>query len=439
MTSESAAQNVVVTYQGHLTSGGQPFNGNGRFKFAVVRAGRQASATATVGCVASNSNFCYGYGVIGVTLLDGGSGYTNVPNVSLTGPPSGGSAPTAVAVVSNGVVIAINVTATADAVLPFSSSVTIDPPSGFESAWSNGGMSVAGSEPTTWVAVPVTNGLFTVGLGDTNLANMTVLPAAAFAVAEATLHVWFNDGTNGFAPLNPPQRITTAPRAAYADYANGISAGVGGSVGIPGNLITSGNVGIGAVSGTPLSIRGIGANGEWIALMNTNGATKWHINHALNGMNFVQTGVADYRLFLSTNGNVGIGLPAPTNKLHVAGGVSATAFVSTSDRNAKENLQPVSPLGVLDKVVALPISTWNFKTMNDGRHMGPMAQDFYAAFGLGGGDTTITTIDPDGVALAAIQGLNQKLEKKEAEITELKSRLEKLERRLSKQTEAEAK
>ena len=65
----------------------------------------------------------------------------------------------------------------------------------------------------------------------------------------------------------------------------------------------------------------------------------------------------------------------------------------------------------------------------------PMAQDFYAAFGLGGSDTTITGVDPDGVALAAIQGLNEKLEQnvqqKETEITELRTRLEKLERLMS--------
>jgi cell shape-determining protein MreC len=69
--------------------------------------------------------------------------------------------------------------------------------------------------------------------------------------------------------------------------------------------------------------------------------------------------------------------------------------------------------------------------------MGPMAQDFYAAFRLGSGDTTITSVDPDGVALAAIQGLNQKLEETRAElkrsgveITELKRQNESLEKRL---------
>ncbi len=70
--------------------------------------------------------------------------------------------------------------------------------------------------------------------------------------------------------------------------------------------------------------------------------------------------------------------------------------------------------------------------------MGPTAQDFRAAFGLGEDETTISVVDEQGVALAAIQGLNQKLEAKtqaaaeriyqlETENTELKQRLERLE------------
>lgn len=139
----------------------------------------------------------------------------------------------------------------------------------------------------------------------------------------------------------------------------------------------------------------------------------------------------DIRNDLIVGGNVGIGTTNPTNRLHVAGGVSATAFVNTSDRNAKENFTAVSPAEILAKVAALPITRWNFKEMKDGPHLGPMAQDFFAAFGLGGGDTTITTMDADGVALAAIQGLHQKLQQKEAEITELKARMDKLERLLA--------
>ena len=64
------------------------------------------------------------------------------------------------------------------------------------------------------------------------------------------------------------------------------------------------------------------------------------------------------------------------------------------------------------------------------RHMGPMAQDFYAAFGLGTDDKHIATIDADGVALAAIQGLNQKLTdelaRKDTEIAELRNQVDQL-------------
>ncbi len=92
---------------------------------------------------------------------------------------------------------------------------------------------------------------------------------------------------------------------------------------------------------------------------------------------------------------------------------------------------------ILERVVQIPITTWNYKEQSDSiRHMGPMAQDFYAAFGLGLGDKTIDTIDPDGVALAAIQGLNTELEErlaeKDAEIAELRSASEDLRQRLER-------
>jgi hypothetical protein len=103
-------------------------------------------------------------------------------------------------------------------------------------------------------------------------------------------------------------------------------------------------------------------------------------------------------------------------------------FVSSSDRNAKENFLPVQSREVLEKVVALPLSSWNYKADTATRHVGPMAQDFYAAFTVGMDDKHISMVDADGVALAAIQGLNQKLEETRAENVELKQRLEALEK-----------
>jgi hypothetical protein len=93
------------------------------------------------------------------------------------------------------------------------------------------------------------------------------------------------------------------------------------------------------------------------------------------------------------------------------------------------------PWAVLDKVAGLSLVTWNYKDQDDSiRHMGPMAQDFYAAFGLGLGEKTIDTIDTNGVALAAIQALNVELEELRADREELKARLGELTRRLDELT-----
>ena len=112
-----------------------------------------------------------------------------------------------------------------------------------------------------------------------------------------------------------------------------------------------------------------------------------------------------------------------------------TTFVSTSDRNAKQDFAAVDCRSVLDKVAQLPIQTWAYKADPKTKHLGPVAQDFHSAFGIGTDDKHIATVDESGVALAAIQGLNQKLEEtlqeKETEITELKQRLEKMEQMMN--------
>ena len=102
-----------------------------------------------------------------------------------------------------------------------------------------------------------------------------------------------------------------------------------------------------------------------------------------------------------------------------------------SDRNAKESFQSVNPQTVLAEVATMPVSTWNYKTQAKSiRHIGPMAQDFHAAFGVGENDTTISTVDEGGVALAAIKGLNQKVDAKDAEIQALKQQNASLAERL---------
>jgi hypothetical protein len=124
-------------------------------------------------------------------------------------------------------------------------------------------------------------------------------------------------------------------------------------------------------------------------------------------------------------GGVGINTTNPAATLHVIGNILASGTITpNSDRNAKTDIAPLDTAAVLEKVTKLPIQQWRFKAEADGvRHIGPMAQDFRASFGLGEIPTAIATIDADGVALAAIQGLNQKLEQREASLRqELKRR-----------------
>ncbi|MBK8035808.1 MAG: formylglycine-generating enzyme family protein [Verrucomicrobiaceae bacterium] len=89
---------------------------------------------------------------------------------------------------------------------------------GSVSFWSNDGTSVAGSQPTAAVTLAVTKGLYSVLLGDTTLAGMTVaIPASVWSNAEVRLRVWFNDGVNGSQLLTPDTRL--APNGYLPDGA----------------------------------------------------------------------------------------------------------------------------------------------------------------------------------------------------------------------------
>ena len=105
------------------------------------------------------------------------------------------------------------------------------------------------------------------------------------------------------------------------------------------------------------------------------------------------------------------------------------SWSSLSDREAKANVEPVDGSRVLALLAGLPISTWNYTGQDQSiRHIGPMAQDFHAAFGVGEDDEHISVVDADGVALAAIQGLYQLMLEQADQIATLGARIEALER-----------
>ena len=118
--------------------------------------------------------------------------------------------------------------------------------------------------------------------------------------------------------------------------------------------------------------------------------------------------------------------------------IYAPAFHTTSARAAKTDIEPVDTEKILDGVESLSISTWRFRDADDGHHVGPMAGEFQETFELNGPDDSIATVDADGVALAAIQGLVERLEsegerleaaveKRRERIADLESRLDALE------------
>ena len=163
------------------------------------------------------------------------------------------------------------------------------------------------------------------------------------------------------------------------------------------------------------------ADGENSITMGSNVGSGGHFGSFIFGDSSRTTGIVNdannqfmaiadggFKLVTSSDGSKGAVLPH-----------NDTAWSALSDRNQKTAVQPVDARDVLKKVAEMPLSTWRYKAPDTTfRHMGPMAQDFYAAFHLGDSDKRISTIDADGVALAAIQGLNAELMERDEKAAE---------------------
>jgi hypothetical protein len=168
-----------------------------------------------------------------------------------------------------------------------------------------------------------------------------------------------------------------------------------------------------------LEIRNNG--GSYFILKDTSVAQRWAV--ATNGSN----------LIIDNQANAGVEYTlGPTGNMVIAG-----TLTQGSDRATKRDIVSVKPDEILAKVMTLPIATWNRKTDDPSvRHLGPMAQDFAAAFGLGGEDDRhIAILDMAGVSLASIQALNVRLTTalaaKDSEIETLRRESSDLARRLA--------
>lgn len=217
----------------------------------------------------------------------------------------------------------------------------------------------------------------------------------------------------------------------------------------------SGNVGVGTnAPAAPLDLRrsngsaqvrveesnGTTAVRTLFELIN-NGSTKfvmedrsagntWDFSNRPNGFNITLLGTGGQEFLLQPNGAFSVGpggfqsmFVGSTGNMTIAG-----SLTQNSDINSKHNIEDVNGSLILQKIASLPVSEWTYKSDEHGvRHLGPMAQDFHAAFGLGEKPTGIAPGDMAGVALAAVKALQVKLAEKNAKIDQLEQRLSQLE------------
>jgi hypothetical protein len=177
-------------------------------------------------------------------------------------------------------------------------------------------------------------------------------------------------------------------------------------------------------------------------LLRQDGVSRWAIATVFSDgdLSFFREGVGGgSRLFIDGGGAnvgyVGIGNAAPQHPLHMASGAYVTTggvWTNASSRALKVDFVTVDRAALLRTLATLPIATWSYRAEGAGvRHLGPTAEDFYAAFGLGDGGAAIGTVDADGVALAAAQALYQLTQAQQAELAAQQARIERLAARLA--------
>jgi uncharacterized protein YwbE len=207
---------------------------------------------------------------------------------------------------------------------------------GTNTFWSNDGTSTGGGEPAAAVSLILTNGLYAIVLGDTNVSGMSQpIDPDTFTNGDVRLRVWFNDNTHGFEQLSPDQRIVSAGYSLVAQTANNLS-GLISSAQLPGNLATTNFVlAQGFVTGTVTNGLVTAAITNGLATTNyadalTNGLVTAAITNALATTNFVLA-----QGFVTGTVTNGLVTAAITNGLATTGYVDAetNGFVTAAITN----------------------------------------------------------------------------------------------------------
>jgi hypothetical protein len=416
LSTAHAQGTTAFTYQGQLHDGGTNANGTYTMMFKLYDAstsGNQIGSTITTSPTLANGlftvNLDFGAGAfngsarwLDITVTSGATTQTLSPRVQVLADPYAQFAAVA-ATVTNGAIMNSQLAANAIATTNIQN----------------------GAITTTQIANgAVTNANLTANsVATANIQDASVTDAKIVSVSGSKV-------SGGVAFATNATFATTATTAGSATSAviltNGIWDVSVGSYQSPGPLFTDSLL---------FSAQGVvqamfsSSSGLFAVVGNITCNTDKPNAVQLNGSGSTITG--------DGGGGMLIYNPSGSGSVDISGGnvtASGTVYAGgvalTSDRNAKGNFTAVNSREVLDKVASLPVTEWNYKAdSKDVQHIGPMAQDFHAAFGLDGNDDKhISVVDEGGVALAAIQGLNEKLK---AEDTQKDAQIKALEKRLS--------
>jgi len=468
----ATAQGTAFTYQGRLNSGGNPVNGSFDFTLALYNTNATgvpvAGPITNLATVVSNSLFTmtadFGPGVfngtvywleIGVRTNGSGTFSTLAPRQQITASPYAIYAENANAASLAGAIADTNLPANVallNSNQTFIGANSFSTPVGINSASSAPGLQINGTAQLSERLRLSGTEFYTGSFSDTN--GISLLMGVN---RPGNRQLWIGDSAALSIGLsNSVCRISPGASGVGID-----AIGTDGLTPMPmvlGDAITietDGYVGIGTNAPVsplhvntsyylPETLQSSSGTGTALDLYNTSpGGTDWHIVSVGAASQFgpgnfvIAAGTPGFLnaslLTITPAGNVGIANMDPNSFLAVQNATcDGSTWKNACDRALKEDFSPVQPAEVLNKIAALPITEWNYKVDKGAKHLGPTAQDFYSAFDLGADDKHISTVDEGGVALAAIQGLNQKVESENqalrAENAELKQRLEALEK-----------
>jgi hypothetical protein len=265
----------------------------------------------------------------------------------------------------------------------------------------------SGNSPSAFIGAGYGNSIasdfavITGGLGNTNTGEFATIGGGLDNVVNGT----YADISGGY--NNVASGIQAAVGGGYGNVASGRNAVVaGGAYNTAGGLdsFAAGNAAQATYNGTFV----------WSDYSATAGITSGAPNE------FLARAAGGFYLYSSANLSTGVKL-AP----------GSGSWSTVSDRAAKTAIEEIDDARILAKVASLPVSEWSYKAQGLGvRHLGPMAQDFRAAFGLGEDEKHISTVDEEGVAIASIKALQAEVTAKDHELTQLDAKYTLIERRL---------